>query len=293
MSNRSIKINRDDLPSFYKLASDTSKKGQKWYTASIFINLLMLASSSLFVAVIVNPQTLVLYSIMLAVSILASLYAQFGNSDRNWYEGRAMAESIKSLTWRYIMKATPYNRINSEKRFTSDLRNLIKQKKLFAGSLSGESLRQPLITLKMNEARTLPLKGRKELYINYRLEDQRNWYATKSDQNRTYSLFLTIGVVVAQLIAWTIAAYALFMQLDYINALGFFITIGAVLIGWSQMKQNKTLAESYSIACQELNIIIQDANSISSVDKFSQFVVDAEKAISREHTLWLARKNTI
>ncbi len=47
-----------------------------------------------------------------AVSFIAALVVKFiGRSsgfDSDWYNGRALAETVKGLSWRYMMRVSPY-----------------------------------------------------------------------------------------------------------------------------------------------------------------------------------------
>lgn len=74
------------------------------------------------------------------------------------------------------------------------------------------------------------------------------------------------------------------------NPTGIFTTVIAGILAWTQIKQYKTLAESYGLTTQELGIIEERSKGILKNDEFSNFVIEAEAAISREHTVWLARR---
>ena len=52
------------------------------------------------------------------------------------------------------------------------------------------------------------------------------------------------------------------------------------------------LAASYALAAHEIGLIRQQSLLPSTDDEFSLFVGDAENAFSREHTQWIARKDT-
>jgi hypothetical protein len=58
---------------------------------------------------------------------------------------------------------------------------------------------------------------------------------------------------------------------------------------WTQLKKNDQLAQSYGLAAQELLLISGQAIEIKTNEELSAYVVNSENAISREHTMWLAR----
>jgi hypothetical protein len=56
------------------------------------------------------------------------------------------------------------------------------------------------------------------------------------------------------------------------------------------MNKYRELQRSYSFTRFELNNIRNRFGEINSDDDLNIFVEEAEQAISREHTMWLARK---
>jgi hypothetical protein len=69
------------------------------------------------------------------------------------------------------------------------------------------------------------------------------------------------------------------------------IVIAASIIGWMQIKNFNELAAAYTVAAHEIGLIKIRAAEVTRDDAFSEFVNDAEKAFSREHTLWIARQS--
>jgi len=48
--------------------------------------------------------------------------------------------------------------------------------------------------------------------------------------------------------------------------------------------------KSYALASYEINLILNQINSVNTESEFSKYVDDSENAFSREHTQWIARK---
>jgi hypothetical protein len=143
----------------------------------------------------------------------------------------------------------------------------------------------------MREARTASFIARRDLYAECRIRDQQLWYSTNADRNEIQGnrLFLAI---------WTINAFAIGAAICLViwpslslNTTGIFATIAASLFAWLQVRRNQELAQSYSVAAQELGLVHSKAIHIGSEDAFAEFVADAEAAISREHILWVARRD--
>jgi hypothetical protein len=70
------------------------------------------------------------------------------------------------------------------------------------------------------------------------------------------------------------------------------VTIAASLLSWIQAKRFQELAVSYALTAHEIGFIRQQAGGVMSDEQLSAFVGDSENAFSREHTQWIARRDT-
>ncbi len=56
---------------------------------------------------------------------------KFRKPEDIWYNGRAVAESVKTRTWRWVMKAEPYDKAESneqiKREFLKDLKAILDQ----------------------------------------------------------------------------------------------------------------------------------------------------------------------
>ncbi len=126
-----IKISRDDLPALYHVATLASGEAQKYYLLLVKINVALLsfgaissainvsANSALFNGIIANIS-----AVLLIGSVVITSAIELAKFEKKWYDGRAIAESIKTITWRFILNAEPYNTLSNrdaEERFRRDL----------------------------------------------------------------------------------------------------------------------------------------------------------------------------
>jgi hypothetical protein len=74
-----------------------------------------------------------------------------------------------------------------------------------------------------------------------------------------------------------------------IDILGVAAAGAAAGTAWIQLKQHRTLAASYALAAQELSLALVRLENARDDEHWALEVSDAEEAISREHTMWLAR----
>jgi len=64
----------------------------------------------------------------------------------------------------------------------------------------------------------------------------------------------------------------------------------AAAAAWLQTKDHANVAQAYAVAARELWAIEQRLGEPRDEREWADFVESAERAISREHTLWLARR---
>ena len=64
------------------------------------------------------------------------------------------------------------------------------------------------------------------------------------------------------------------------------------IISIGELNKYKEIYQSYALTKQELNIIRTKFRQIQNDVELNDFVLEAEQAISREHTMWLARRGS-
>ena len=135
------------------------------------------------------------------------------------------------------------------------------------------------------------LVQRMGLYRDLRISDQKKWYSDKSQNNRkTAWAFFTVTLIAMGMAIGVHFWRAVDTRWDYWPGDGL-ITIALGFLTWLQAKRYQELAETYSIAAQDISMVEIGLGGISNEFEFSIFVGDAENAFSREHTQWVARKD--
>ncbi len=234
----------------------------------------------------------VLQAMVLLGALGCAIYLYVVRPDRHWYSGRAVAESIKTITWRYISKAEPFDQTDEIDRhnFGLKLKAIVDQNKDVAGLLVTH-LEGLQISEEMEKLRQQPGADRLQYYRTNRIVDQQTWYAKKAAANKRLvdrffaGLLLTIGVAILFAIAKVQFPTAPFWPTD------FFVTVAAGLLSWIQAKRFQELSVSYALAAHEISLIRQQAGASMTDLELSKFIGDSENAFSREHTQWIARKD--
>ena len=147
------------------------------------------------------------------------------------------------------------------------------------------------ITDAMKQMRNLCFEERKGLYISERIDDQRKWYSGKAEANQKSVYWLFAAIVISQVFA-VISAIAMVRWPELsMNPTSILITLATAFLAWMQMRRHQELAQSYGLAAQNLGFIHEQGIGIKSEDELSMYVMNSENAISREHTMWLARRS--
>jgi hypothetical protein len=231
-------------------------------------------------------------AIVIAVGFLIALASELATwvhqPERNWYSGRALAESAKTLAWRYAVAADPFPDDMPESEARSLLRQRLNEVSAEARDRVTIGSTYATVTPKMTELRISPFRNRRAAYIAGRTEVQHRWYARKANANRKSATTWRLVLIVSEVIALALATSRIFggWTVDLAGLLGALIAAGAA---WTALKQHSPLAAAYSTAAAELAI---QADRLLELDEtnWASAVADAEEAISREHTLWLASR---
>lgn len=292
-------IKRDHLPALYLAASKASQDAQRWYLGLIIGNLSLLVTSTLLASITFSTEPIkssitIFAAIILVCSIILTFIIRFVKFEKDWYGGRAIAESVKTLAWRYITGTTPYDiRLSSnivDKMFSDNLAAVLKEKKFLSGALGGQLSTQPQITDKMKWSRTLSPSERKEIYILNRIKGQQKWYANNAEGNRKKERNSFIAIIVSEILAFVGVIFLVKFTGFIFHPVGLFAAIATSILAWMQVKQYQELSQSYGLAAQELGIILVESKTVRTNQQLSDFVLNSESAISREHTMWIARK---
>ncbi|TCV60055.1 uncharacterized protein DUF4231 [Vibrio crassostreae] len=291
MSNISI-----NYPALFESADKASTTSQKRFLRLTILHaLVLLVGTILSINVIPTKE----YSMIVAIFYIMALVFTYklGKSryEKNWYNGRAIAESIKTSTWKYCMRAAPYDDDTSVQIPNANFRNMLTQiirtNNELGVIVQANQSTDEQITASMKDIRKMNLEDRKAYYLKHRIDEQRQWYATKaSDNNKMHNRWF-VGLMLAQ----GSALLCVLLRIAYpewqywptdVFALG-----AAFILGWTQLKKHNELSSSYSLTAQEIGIIRGGIESVLTEEQLSEYVSNTEMAFSREHTQWVARQN--
>lgn len=290
-----------DYPTMYQASDCASKKQQACHIRTVIIEstcvIVAAVSSGFFLIDKTSNQVCALITaVSLGGAFVARLLMKLSNWERDWYGTRAIAESIKTITWRYIMGISPYLReltpSDLEQKLTSEIKKISNALPEIAATVSVESinLKPQTTSQRMTEIRNLPLSDRKDIYVATRVSNQREWYTLKSAENLKKANIWVCLILVSELVGMGIAFYLIESPIKYFNPLGLATTLTAILCAWAQTKRYQELAQAYGLAANEIASSEALSQSIQSEADLAKYVEEAEDAISREHTMWTAKR---
>ncbi len=281
-------------PGLYISADSTSLKAQAIYYRTLRTYLLLLVLAALISFAFPGEFFGALISAILFMITLALLiFLRVTRPDDIWYNGRAVAESVKTRAWRWMMRAEPYEDTDSiervSKELINDLKAILHQNRTISEKLDHEDVIQDPISEVMSSIRRMGVVDRINIYKENRINNQANWYALKSVFNKRKSKQWFIASILLHSIAIIMLLYRIKWPTLMLPVEVVATAAGAVLT-WLQAKKHNELTSAYALAAHEITLIRGEALSIDSEHKLSEFVVNSESAFSREHTQWAARK---
>jgi conflict system pore-forming effector with SLATT domain len=285
-------------PPLHDKASRQSAGGQRAYIVSVGLALFISLATALFldVAEILERQQLAtetevrvltgVSGVLLAIALGIQLWNR-RSRDRRWFDGRAIAESVKTLSWKYMMRTPPFHDDDADTQLTSVLSRVVGPGRGTSGVDDRSSAQDLAATKEMGLVRGAGLPERRAVYVKHRLEDQIGWYSRKSaGSGRAASAYFVLGVVVQALAILLLIRRAFGLEIGFAS---FLTTLAASFIAWSEAKRYHELAISYAVAAEELRQIRTQQRVEGTESAFASLVLDAEGAISREHTMWIAK----
>ena len=290
-----VQMEECDYPALYNAADSASLNAQVNYFFALRLYLfLLIAAAAISFYWANNAYGAIVSASLFLLTLGILIWLKIQKPEDIWYNGRAVAESVKTRTWRWIMKAEPYDEEvreeQAQKELLSDLKAILNQNRSLSGSLEWTPDLGGAISDKMVSIRALPWEERLSIYKNDRIDNQANWYSLKSQFNKRRAKQWFIGSIMLHA---TAILFLLYRIKEPVSPLPIEVvaTAAIAVLTWVQAKKYNELNSSYALAAHEIVLIKGEAVSVQDESHLSEFVVNSESAFSREHTQWVARKS--
>jgi hypothetical protein len=287
-----------DLPPIFHVADKSSVRAQNHFYTAIVVRLVAIIAAGAFGLATWKLDNKsadwagVLATFSFLTAVLVESYLLKTRPERTWYEGRAAAESVKTLSWRYAVGGEPFSiGEHSDRqieelflRQVDEIINALKNLNISAPASTGQQ-----ITDSMRRVRLEPLNERKRSYEMGRVSEQQAWYQRQTKWNDTRATRWTQAIVSVEIIG-LVAALMKAAGIVEGDLLIFAGVVIAAMAAWLQTKQHRALATAYGITALELASVRSKIKWQENERDWGKFVNNAEEAFSREHTLWRASR---
>lgn len=284
------------MPQLFQAADRASLDGQATYVGRTRLRLLLICAAGIAGAVTGRwgPEQLdvagVVTSSLFAAALSIEMLMARDRSDKAWYDGRAVAESVKTLAWKFAVCADPFPATMPYHEAVLLLLARMRKVGRQFSDLSLVPVDAPAISSWMREQRAGDLESRKTTYLVGRVCEQRRWYDGKARYNRRRSRRWRGVLMVLELVGVVTSAVSVLAELEVLIGPVLAALAGAV-VAWLETKQHDSLARAYSAAVHDLAEIEARLELVRTEEAWAAEVADAEEAISREHTVWLASRS--
>ena len=281
-----------ELPALYRQADAAAARRQRTFLRATQLRLALLVLAALGGALTFRVQQWDAWGAVSATGFAGvaflELYLWQTRPEQAWYRARAVAESAKTLAWRYAARAAPFDEDDGvEQRYLERLRAVRAEVGSVLISPDDGNVRQ--VSDSMQRIRQSEHAARKKAYLEQRLDHQIRWYRDKSRWNETRAATWSMAMVVLNVLGFVMSVLRAMgaMELDVAGIIGSFAAAG---IAWVQTRQYSSLAAAYATTHHELTIVRERVSMTTEAD-WPREIGDAEEAISREHTMWQASRS--
>lgn len=275
-------------PIEYKLAEDKSKKNQIFFIL-IVVSMIALQIITTFISQYWGESKYGCYILCFLnfCSIIFLCLYVFGNNYKIWISSRAFAEAIKSLSWKFAMKVSPFNvsDLDDEKLLKAKIEEILEEQKDYKKSINDAlNSNDKYIPDEMWNYRKKNFSDRFLEYNQKRVNDQRQWYKESADKNKKRDIILKI-IFVVLIITMFIFTLIHNSKLPLSNV----VSIIFNLLLWMQIKKYREINQLYAYTTH--NLLKEYKEKISNDDELAEYVQCMENEFTKEHSQWLRYKN--
>src|SRR5439155_3910947 len=132
----------------------------------------------------VRQELAVVTAVLLAIAIATAWTGRVRQFERVWFTCRAIAESVKSTSWLYMMRVPPFGQDDSaDATFASRLQEILSTWAGYETCFAAPGTAGHTVSLQMRRIRQMGFHDRKQQYVTLRQSDQQEWYGGRCKVN--------------------------------------------------------------------------------------------------------------
>ena len=182
-------LEKSEFPALYQNADNAAINRQNSYYRILLFQyavLVLAAAATGLNTFFAEKFASLIYLSCILVAAITQLYSTLRKPEREWYNSRALAESLKTLSWRFMMAVEPFEKSKSDSEAAGQLNQRISEllqyhkysTPILSYALNRDTSEQ--ITVKMENMRNEGLKTQIEFYKKFMLN------TTTRGSNRAY-----------------------------------------------------------------------------------------------------------
>jgi hypothetical protein len=285
------------LPGLFQATDQASNDAQRrfLFASRLRLGFLVLAAATGVSPILINNTVdLAAAGTVLALSgaVGVEVWLLTEHPERTWYDGRALAESAKTLAWRFAVGGAPFGQpldsATAERQLVDQLTKLLRDAP--PSGIGPSSL--PPVTDEMRLLRAADFEQRRAAYISERIEGQAEWYQVKAEYNLTQARRWRVALLTIETLG-VLAALLRAIGVVGLDVAGIVAAVAAAGVAWLSLKQHESIARAYTYAAHELAIAANRLHNLTDESEWESEVDNAEEAISREHIMWRASRSTL
>lgn len=222
-------------------------------------------------------------------ALIAEVWLISAEPENHWFENRAIAESVKTLSWRFAVGGLPYPLSSGDciESLADDLENLVRE----AHHLGPIATIGSAVTSEMTQLRSAELGARRDAFANLRVADQQKWYfakARKIGYRAGAWRFVLIAVEIAGVLAGVATGFG-YLHFDLTSIVS--TALGSA-VAWLAVKQHDSLSRSYASTSHELALLTSRnrLHLVQAEDEWARTVQNVEDLLAQEHSSWRAAR---
>ena len=286
-----------DFPALFIAADAASRDGQRGHKRLLRAEIALLLAAALISVIGDVFPTLggrwerILAALLLVIALALKVATRYSAYDQTWFDGRAVAETVKSTAWRFAMRVPPYagDDAEADAAFMKDIDAALAARSSLIPHLGHLPAGGQQITAAMRRLRHSPVDERRAVYLEERVANQIDWYAGKSAANgRAAGRWFWVGLVF-ETAALGFAIFQITAE-GIPDLVGLLAAVAIAATALTQLDRHDELSKSYALAAYELTRMRLPVETAPEETAFTRAVDAVEAAVSREHTMWMAKR---
>ncbi|MED7823204.1 DUF4231 domain-containing protein [Streptomyces chiangmaiensis] len=233
-------------------------------------------------------------AVLYALTTVIGVHTSRRRARAHWQAHRAVAETLKSLAWQYMVHGGPFHSrvANPEALFADRLEERLRElrKMGWQDSRGGtDTMGAGQITPRMRAVRAKSFEARRDIYLRDRVLEQLIWYGNRASRAHRASVrwsSVTAALTSLALLAATLRAFGVIGSWDFAGLLSAGAAAG---VAWQEVRRHRPLTYAHSLIEQDLDTLRVAMGTTVTEEGWAEAVAEAERLVSPQHTDWLVR----